>query len=565
MTREAQQLPFGLELEFPPEAYTYGERASGETHGVVLTKPHVVSLILDLVGYTATAGIEDRRLLEPACGEGAFLAEAVRRLCDARRHSDMPWDSLGGAIRAYDVHMEHVRQSRLIVQEQLISGGATSSTAADLAERWVQSGDFLLTAALPAADYVIGNPPYVRIEHVLPALQNIYRGRFRSLYDRADLYVPFIEHGLVHLTSTGKLGFICADRWTLNRYGKKLRELVTTEYGVHVYIDLHKASPFESDVIAYPAIFCLGRERPDTVRVIRLDRGTEAECKAARDALTAATPGEGVDEYKTWFSGEDPWVMIPPQHLSVLRRLEGMYPRLEDEPSTKVGIGVATGNDSVFIVDASVDIEPDRLVPLLMRADIDKGKIHSRDRYVINAFRAGRGIVDLADYPRLAKHFDTHAAEIRKRHVAKKNPSSWFRTIDRVYPELAKRPKLLIPDIAGSMQVTYDPGYYHPHHNLYYVTSEEWDLEVLGGLLSSRAALFFVWAYAVKMRGAYLRFQAQYLRRIRVPEPGSLEAGLETSIRMAFRARDFAALDSLALTAYRIESIPDFEFVDTRE
>jgi hypothetical protein len=33
-------------------------------------------------------------------------------------------------------------------------------------------------------------------------------------------------------------------------------------------------------------------------------------------------------------------------------------------------------------------------------------------------------------------------------------------------------------------------------------------------LLSSCVALFFVWSYAVKMRGGYLRFQAQYLRRI---------------------------------------------------
>jgi hypothetical protein len=33
------------------------------------------------------------------------------------------------------------------------------------------------------------------------------------------------------------------------------------------------------------------------------------------------------------------------------------------------------------------------------------------------------------------------------------------------------------------------------------VTSDHWDLEVLGGLLSSRVALFFVWSYAVKMRG----------------------------------------------------------------
>ena len=126
-------------------------------------------------------------------------------------------------------------------------------------------------------------------------------------------------------------------------------------------------------------------------------------------------------------------------------------------------------------------------------------------------------------------------------------------------------PKLLIPDIAGSNEVAFDEGRFHPHHNLYFVTSTAWDLEVLGGLLSSKVALFFVWSYAVKMRGGYLRFQAQYLRRVRVPSPLSLPAALARSIRAAFRKRDFVTLDALALETYGLDELPPFEFVDTRK
>lgn len=39
-------------MRVPGDAYDYGERSSSGTHGVVLTKPHVVELILDLAGYT---------------------------------------------------------------------------------------------------------------------------------------------------------------------------------------------------------------------------------------------------------------------------------------------------------------------------------------------------------------------------------------------------------------------------------------------------------------------------------------------------------------------------------
>ena len=173
--------------------------------------------------------------------------------------------------------------------------------------------------------------------------------------------------------------------------------------------------------------------------------------------------------------------------------------------------------------------------------------------------------MDLRAYPRLAAYLEGHRDLLLKRHVAKKNPANWFKTIDRVYPEMVSMPKLLIPDIAGANEVVYDPGGYYPHHNLYFILSTRWDLEVLGGLLSSRVALFFVWSYAVKMRGGYLRFQAQYLRRIRVPMPESIPERLCNSIRKAYRNRDFKRLDDLAVEAYGLSSLPDFDFLDLRK
>jgi len=126
-------------------------------------------------------------------------------------------------------------------------------------------------------------------------------------------------------------------------------------------------------------------------------------------------------------------------------------------------------------------------------------------------------------------------------------------------------PKLLIPNIAGSNEVAFEGGHFHPHHNLYFVTSRQWNMQVLGGLLSSKVALFFVWSYAVKMRGGYLRFQAQYLRRIRLPEPSAIPSQLAKELQMAFCERNFARLDELAVEAYGLRELPPFSFVDTRK
>jgi adenine-specific DNA-methyltransferase len=309
-----------------------------------------------------------------------------------------------------------------------------------------------------------------------------------------------------------------------------------------------------------------GRQSAGPVLVAKMETGAPAESEKIRAAIKDARRRSSgiVDFYPAWFEGDSPWIVTSHEQSETLRQLEAKFSPIEHGGVARVGIGVATGCDQVFIVGQGTDIESDRLVPLVMRDDIENGKIHDAHRFVINTFREERGVIDLHDYPKLARYLKEHAPAIRKRHVAKKAPANWFRTIDRVYPQLVGTPKLLIPDIAGANEVVFDKGQFHPHHNLYFVTSDHWDLEVLGGLLSSRVALFFVWSYAVKMRGGYLRFQAQYLRRIRMPAPESLAVELRTKIKKEFRARNFAALDELSLRAYELTELPTFDFVDTR-
>jgi len=473
---------------------------------------------------------------------------------------------LAGCVQAFDINEEHVAISRAAVAEVLQQYGASESDATKLTQTWIRQGDFLLAPLEGQFDAVVGNPPYIRIEQIAPALQAEYRARYQSIYDRADLYVAFIERGLQLLGPRGVLSFVCADRWTLNRYGAPLRRLVAKQFHVRSYVDLHQASPFESEVTAYPAIFSIGCQSAGPVMVARMTTGSPAECESIRASFEggAARDRGGVEFYPTWFEGDAPWIVTSPEQNETLRQLEAKFDPIEKGGRAHVGIGVATGCDDVFIVSKDSGIEPERLVPLVMREDINRGQIRDAGRYVINAFRNEGGVVDLTDYPRLARYLKAHAPAIMKRHVAQKAPANWFRTIDRVYPQLVGMPKLLIPDIAGANEVAYDKGRFHPHHNLYFVTSDQWDLEVLGGLLSSRVALFFVWSYAVKMRGGYLRFQAQYLRRIRLPAPGSLRTSLRERIRKAFRERDFVGLDDLALKAYGLRNLPAFDFVDTR-
>ena len=59
----------------------------------------------------------------------------------------------------------------------------------------------------------------------------------------------------------------------------------------------------------------------------------------------------------------------------------------------------------------------------------------------------------------------------------------------------------MIPDIKGMAQIVYEPGRLYPHHNLYYIVSDTWNLRALHAVLRAGIAQLFVSTYAPRMRG----------------------------------------------------------------
>jgi hypothetical protein len=226
-----------------------------------------------------------------------------------------------------------------------------------------------------------------------------------------------------------------------------------------------------------------------------------------------------------------------------------------EEAGCKVGIGVATGADKVFIGPFDeLDVEDDRKLPLVMTRDLQSGRVVWLGQGVINPFNdgPGSGLVKLEDYPRLSRYLQTHKDTIAQRHVAQKAPAQWYRTIDRITASLTSTPKLLIPDIKGSAQIVYDEGRFYPHHNLYYVTSGTWDLHALQAVLLSSISRLFVASYSTRMRGGFLRFQAQYLRRIRLPLWQAVSAASRAELKAAAEALDIEACNRAVFRLYSL-------------
>jgi adenine-specific DNA-methyltransferase len=160
-------------------------------HGEVFTRRWVVEAVLDMVGYTADRDLADLLIVEPACAS-------------CRAHGRSLSDAVPG-VEAFDLLDRNVQSSHDLVTRQLLADGWKADQVNEAARSWIRQGDYLLTdhGARPV-DFVVGNPPYIRLEDVPPARMNAYRSACSTMGGRADIYVGFYEVGLRSLPNRGK-------------------------------------------------------------------------------------------------------------------------------------------------------------------------------------------------------------------------------------------------------------------------------------------------------------------------------------------------------------------------
>lgn len=541
-----------------------------QTYGEVFTRRWVVEFILDLSGYTANHPLHERVVVEPSVGSGAFVGPIVERLVSAKP-ADVAWGSLEPCLHGFDIQPEHVVSSRTLVERILTRAGCDARTTTHLATTWITVGDFLLATTQDLltsgdaieADLVVGNPPYIRIEDIEPALLAQYRRVAPTMGGRADIFVGFYEHGLDMLKSDGRLAFICADRWMRNSYGKGLRaKVVNGGFAVDDVIVMHDADAFETEVSAYPAITVLRRgEQRSTVSATateRFDGAASARLLQWRNSSAPVLHENSVRAARMvqWHQTADVWPDGSPETIAWLADLAKNYPTIEDATGrTRIGIGIATGADAVYIPKTLPDVEPEQLVPMVVSADVKSGHFKWTGRKLVSPW-TNTGPIDLGSTPKLRRYYEQHRGTLSSRNVAGRTPH-WHRTIDRLNLPLLEHDLLVMEDMKAHAHPVRVPAGYYPHHNLTWVSSTVWDLDVLGGLLLSEVVERQVAAYCVRMRGGTLRFQPTVLRKVRIPAPSDISHGVAADLAAAFRSRDRAAATVAALRAYQLSALPD--------
>ncbi|MCE1165882.1 MAG: Eco57I restriction-modification methylase domain-containing protein [Bacteroidetes bacterium] len=475
------------------------KRKNGRNHGEVFTHNKIVEYLLNEVNYKSDINLSDVKILEPASGTGSFAIEIIKRLYES---------SLKFGFSFSEVFESNVRFIELNEENFLKLAGqvkilfSTFGIEHDISNsKSLIKGDYLTIQFENNFNCIVGNPPYIRHELIDENLKKLYKSHYETFKYRADLYVLFFERSLQLLNENGTLSFICSNRWLYNQYGQILREKVARQYNLKKILNMEKASPFDENVLAYPSI---------TTITNNVSQG---------ETLFYETKSKTVDLDSIEFSK----VQSPKggswQNLFIDYNLEHSSLTSIEKQNFIIGIGVATGADKIFIREETdvTEIERSRLLPIVTSRDLKDSGIEWRNKYLLNPYENGV-LCNLEDYPNLKRYFNHYKEILISRHTARKNNLKWYKTIDNIKHDLLSMPKLLLPDFSGMKKLLIDEGNFYPHHSLYYIIGENIPkLKILACILMSDFIKEQVSQIGIRMNDGLPRFQAQTLKKLRIP------------------------------------------------
>jgi len=374
-------------------------------------------------------------------------------------------------------------------------------------------------------DAVIGNPPYVRQE-MLGDFKDYFQTHYKVFNGAADIYVYFIERGLMLLREQGIFSYIVANKWMRANYGAALRKWLKAQ-SIEEIVDFGDLRVFQN-ATTYPCIIRIAKNRPEKAVNV-----TVVKTLSYRDLQEyVAEQHHTIERTKLDDRG---WSLSDDRTQELLDKIKKAGVPLAEYIKGKIYYGIKTGLNEAFVIDEETK---DRLIaedkkceeiikPFLLGRNIKRYQQPTDSKYLILIPKgwtrsASKDASDAwgwlkKQYPGITNYLALFADKATSRYD--KGEYWWeLRTCD--YYEEFEKPKIIIPAIVQTASYAFDDDGFYSNDKTSIIPTN--DLFLLG-VLNSRLADFFIHSISSTKQGGYFEYKPMYVQQI------PIKSGAETS------------------------------------
>jgi len=243
------------------------EKKTVKESGQVFTPDYIVANMLDLCGYFGKK-ILKKQIIDNSCGDGAFLCQVVSRYIEVATKSGLAKKDIVNQLEK-NIHGVDTDESACKRCLERLSDIAGENNFGKV--KWdIRNEDVLSEKTFDGKmDYVVGNPPYVRVHNLSDSYSAVKRFSFAE-GGMTDLYLVFFEIGFNMLSKNGVLCYITPSSWTSSLAGTNFRSYIKYHKNLSAIVDLEHFQPFEATTYTMISLFEKG-EKKQTFRYYGYD------------------------------------------------------------------------------------------------------------------------------------------------------------------------------------------------------------------------------------------------------------------------------------------------------
>ncbi|HGJ65825.1 TPA: N-6 DNA methylase [bacterium] len=505
-------------------------------NGIVYTPKWIVHLILDNLGYKEN--ICDKKIIDPACGEGAFLSGVVDRFIIDAKNKNIDNTEIKEALEknifGFDIDESAIEKCVAILDEIAIKYNLknikwqilkTDSLDKNFVSRYFDSFDF-----------VVGNPPYIRIQHLgIERRHKIQSDWQLCKKGSTDIFITFFELGYYLLNKTGKLGYITPNTYLKTKAGKVLRDFIKASQSLKVLIDFEHHQLFDN-ATTYSLITILDKN---------YQQNTFALYKGNAENVSF------IDNIDIENLNIDNWILTS---NDILKRLKTIERRgLPLGKIAEIHVGITTLADDFYIFRkpkfdgdyAQITLKDGRIFQIeksilkpIIKASVLKDSNENQERYVIFPYRKinDKHVIisenELKnEFPMTYRYFLAIKDRLDKRDKGKPNPVAWYafgrsQGLDTSFGKkiltspINLKPKFIVWEKEG---FTFYAGY---------CIKYDGDLKVLAEYLNSSDMEFYINNISRDYQSNYKSFAKSFIEKFGISDLDLIETQKQISLQI---------------------------------